>query len=124
MWELTIQTVTLAAVLAILGLCSYAFVRYIRLLHSCCEATATSTHVLRRLRQAARKMECGDLINQLWAETESAGAAGRCTTLEREESAGAARRELQLLRNSRDRVANKNKPVWRQLRRVVRLKST
>ena len=60
MWELTIQTVTLAAVLAILGLCSYAFVGYIRLLH-----------LLRQLRCAACKMECDDLIDQLLAEEDA-----------------------------------------------------
>ena len=70
MWELTIQTVTLAAVLTILGLCSYTFVGYIRLLH-----------LLRKFRSAARKMECDDLIDQLLAD------AG--TPAEKQESAGA-----------------------------------
>ena len=80
MWELTIQTVTLAAVLTILGLCSYTFVGYIRLLH-----------LLRQFRSAARKMECDDLIDQLLADAgtpaekqESAGAPA-----EKQESAGA-----------------------------------
>ena len=70
MWELTIQTVTLAAVLTILGLCSYTFVGYIRLLH-----------LLRKFRSATRKMECDDLIDQLLAD------AG--TAPEKQESAGA-----------------------------------
>ena len=83
MWELTIQTVTLAAVLAILGLCSYLFVGYIRLLR-CYKQAKT---LLLQLLRAARKMECDDLIDQLLNERESAG--GRCTTLEKQESAGA-----------------------------------
>ena len=73
MWELAIQTATLVAVLAILGLGAYAFVGYIRLLR-------VITHAIESI-----KMDCDALINQLLAEEEDvcekkdAGAEARKT---------------------------------------------